>query len=417
MTSWLECAACGRKAGDAPVQVNCGSCSGELRVRYASAGQSGRQEGPGIFRYSSRLPVEDVSNAVTLGEGGTPLVEVVGSMRQRLDLPRVRIKCESANPTGSFKDRIAALAATIMNERDIPGCVGTSSGNGGAAMAAYAARAGRRLIIFGVSDTLLTKMLQITAAGAHLMLLEGLGHDPSATETALREVVNGALEIGYMPFVTATRFMPEAMEGAKTIAYEIAEQAPNATAVYVPIGGGGLFSALWRGYAEIGKSLPNGPPRLIAVQPHGCPTVARMQSGLDAVLDAPVDTTISGLQVAFLFEPLGVKVGLQSSGGHLVEVDDQAVWAAQALLFREEGVFVEPAGATAFAGVLADARDGALSSDDDVVAVATGAGFKDPAALARIAGSLPVPTVRVQDIRSVMRTTLAATSGPHGTTT
>jgi threonine synthase len=348
---------------------------------------------------------------VSLGEGQTPLVDVVGDTRQRLGLPRARVKCESSNPTGSFKDRIAAVAATIMNERDIPGCIGTSSGNGGAAMAAYAARSGRPLIIFGLSDTLPQKVLQITAAGAHLTLLAGLGHDPRATEAALEEIVMGAVEFGYMPFVTATRFMPEAMEGAKTIAYELAEQAPEATAIYVPIGGGGLFAALWRGYSEIADLLPNGPPRLIAVQPSGCRTVSRLQAGLDAVIDGPVETTISGLQVAFLFEPLGVKTALQSSNGHLVEVDDQAVWAAQALLLREEGLFVEPAGATAFAGVLADAHSGLLSADDNVVALATGAGFKDPAALARVAGPDTVSTVSLEDIRSVMETALAATSG------
>jgi threonine synthase len=416
MTSWLECADCGQKAGTAPLQVSCASCRGELRVRYAAAGPGSTPDGPGIFRFSARLPVDDVSKVVSLGEGGTPLVDIVGATSEHRALPRVRIKCESANPTGSFKDRIAAMAATIMNERDIAGCVGTSSGNGGAAMAAYAARAGRQLIIFGLSDTLPQKMLQITAAGAHLTLLEGLGHDPRTTEAALREIVDSALEFGYMPFVTATRFMPEAMEGAKTIAYEIAEEAPGATAVYVPIGGGGLFSALWRGYAEIADTLPNGPPRLVAVQPSGCPTVARLQSGLEPVLDGPVATTVSGLQVAFLFEPLGVKTGLRSSGGHLVEVDDEAVWDAQALLFREQGIFVEPAGATAFAGVLADARDGALSSSDEVVAVATGTGFKDPISLARIAGSPSVPTVGIGDIRSVIMSRLAATSEFQGTT-
>ena len=146
-----------------------------------------------------------------------------------------------------------------MTERGISTCVGTSSGNGGAAMAAYAARTGRKLVIFGLSETLPQKALQITATGAHLVLLRGLGHDARATQTALDEVMGCAVELGCLPFVTASRYMPEAMEGAKTLAYEMAEKAPEATAVYVPIGGGGLFAALWRGYAEIAGELPNGP--------------------------------------------------------------------------------------------------------------------------------------------------------------
>jgi threonine synthase len=410
--SWLECRKCGERAAESPIAVRCGRCQGDLVVRYGPQSESSEMDvGQGVFRFGARLPINGPSTAVTLGEGDTPLIGLYGKTCARLALRAVRLKCESANPSGSFKDRIAAVAAALMTERGISTCVGTSSGNGGAAMAAYAARAGRKLVIFGLSDTLPQKALQITATGAHLVLLRGLGHDARATRTALDEVMRCAVELGCLPFVTASRYMPEAMEGAKTLAYEMAEKAPEATAVYVPIGGGGLFAALWRGYAEIAGELPNGPPRLVAVQPSGCPTIALMSRGLEPVLHQPVSTTISGLQVAFLFEPEGVALALESSGGHLVEVDDAAVWAAQALLAREEGLLVEPAGATALAGMLQDAETGALTQDDDVIVVATGAGYKDPVALERVVGRSDLTTVGPTEIKSALQGLLESTNG------
>jgi threonine synthase len=411
--SWLECRQCGQQVGESRVPIRCRTCGGELIVRYpAPSVSSSSHVGSGIFRFADRLPTRDPGRAITLGEGDTPLIALQGQTCARLVVPTVRLKCESANPSGSFKDRIAALAATLMAERGIRTCVGTSSGNGGAAMAAYAARAGRMLVIFGLSDTLPQKALQITATGAHLVLLRGLGHDARATQAALDELLQRAIELGCFPFVTASRYMPEAMEGAKTIAYEIAEKAPGATAVYVPVGGGGLFAALWRGYSEIADELPNGPPRLVAVQPSGCPTISRMLRGLEPALDQRVATTLSGLQVAFLFEPEGVATALESSGGHFVEVDDAAVWAAQAVLAREEGILVEPAGAAALAGMLHDAEAGALTPDDNVVVIATGAGYKDPAALERIGGRSELTTIDPAEVSSTLEDLLETAN--HG---
>ncbi len=194
MTHWLHCACCGGPAGDGPIPVRCGHCGGELVVRYAKPCGAAPAGGRGIFRFADRLPIGGPSRAVSLGEGDTPLIGLTDRTRARLGSPTVRIKCESANPSGSFKDRIAAVAATIMTERGISTCVGTSSGNGGAAMAAYAARADRTLVVFGLSDTLPQKALQITATGAHLVLLRGLGHDAAATQAALEEVLASALE-------------------------------------------------------------------------------------------------------------------------------------------------------------------------------------------------------------------------------
>jgi threonine synthase len=357
---------------------------------------------PGIFRHAARLPIEDTLGAISLGEGDTPLVDVSSTMARSLNGARVSIKCESANPTGSFKDRIAAVALTLVRERGLAGCVGTSSGNGGASMAAYSARAGVPATVFALTDTAPQKLLQIAAAGGRVVRLAGLGHDAEATDRAADAIASAALRRGYFPFITARRFSPEAMEGAKTIAFELAEQAPDATVIYIPIGGGGLYSAIGRGYREIESELASGPPRLVAVQPAGCATIARVLRGESALLDRPVETTISGLQVASLFDSVDVVETLAAARGHLVEVSDDQVWEAQAMLAREQGLLVEPAGATALAGAIADAASGRLAGDDRVIALATGAGWKDTRALERVAGAVDMAAIAVDELAAAL---------------
>jgi threonine synthase len=189
------------------------------------------------------------------------------------------------------------------------------------------------------------------------------------------------------------------MEGAKTIAYELAEDAADATAIYVPVGGGGLLSAIWRGYRDIQESLPRL-PRIVAVQPSGCPTVRAAVAGKPAVVGSR--TRISGLQVATLLDADDVVAVLQESGGHLVEVDDREVWDAQRQLAVRDGVLVEPAGATALAGLLSDIRSRQIAPADNVVVVGTGAGFKDPEALRRLAARAPGRTISIEELEAAM---------------
>jgi len=205
-----------------------------------------------------------------------------------------------------------------------------------------------------------------------------------------------------MPFLTGGRYSPEAMEGAVTIAYEIAEERPATTVVYCPVGGGGLLSALGRGFRAQAPHV-----RLVGVQPRGCATLSRALRGDLSGLPGPVTTGVSGLQVGVLFDGPGSVEAITQSGGHLTEVDDDAIAAAQRLLAREEGILVEPAGATALAGALADAASGLLRSDDHVVLLATGAGWKDTASLQHLVSDVrgsapPVPVITIDQIEEVL---------------
>lgn len=175
-------------------------------MRYAAA--SGDWQDParrGVWRYRDRLPLHDPANIVSLGEGATPLVELTGAVS---GIASVQVKCEHLNPTGSFKDRIASVALSIVRERGLAGCVGTSSGNGGAAAAAYASRAGVPAALFALADTAAPKLRQIRALGARVHLVDGLGHDAAATDSAATTIAAIAADRGLMPLLTGGRFSP-----------------------------------------------------------------------------------------------------------------------------------------------------------------------------------------------------------------
>jgi threonine synthase len=339
-----------------------------------------------------------LSQPGSLGEGDTPLISLSSSLFAEAGVI-VRVKCEHLNPTGSFKDRIAAVAAELIRERDLVGCAGTSSGNGGAAIAAYGAHLGFPVTLFVVPGSPATKLAQARAYGAHVVELEGLGHDAAATEAAAATISSLSRERGLYPFVTARRFSPEAMRGAEAITVELAAQAPAATHIYVPVGGGGLLGSLGIGYRKLNS---RGRPRLVAVQPKGCPTVRKALAGEPATLDDAAGTTVSGLVMASLFDVEEVVDAVQLSGGYLTEVSDEEIWTAQTELAQQHGILVEPAGATAFAGALADVRAGHIAQGDEVVVIASGAGWKDLVALTRVAGSTRLRTVGQNGIGKIL---------------
>lgn len=332
--------------------------------------------------------------AVTLGEGNTPLLSARGL--EHLGVSSLSFKAEYQNPTGSFKDRIAAMGTALIGDRGLNGAIGTSSGNGGAAIAAYGARAGFPVVLFTRAGIVDGKLSQILAHGASVYFIE---EDPDRRiDRTAEAIAKLAAEKGWLPFLTGDRFSPDAMVGAETIAHELSEQAPSATAIYVPVGGGGLLGSIARGYGRLGTTAP----RLVGVQPEGCPTLSRATAGVLDHLDEPMTTSVSGLQVPVLFD-YGAIDAVRDTGGSVVEVTDTEVWSAQKLLAQQEGLFVEPAGAAAFAGLLKDAAAGQVGPDDDVVVILSGAGHKDGEAVVRMSDGNRPKTIAASDIASVFK--------------
>lgn len=351
----------------------------------------------GMWRFRDRLPIRDPRHIVSLGEGDTPVIDLSGTLGKRLGLGALHLKCEDRNPTGSFKARIASVAASLAVQDGLAGLVGTSSGNGGAAAAAYAAAAGRRAILFTLSDTVPVKLLEITAAGGTAYRVEGVGHDAASTTTVADAIARAARASGHYPMLTGFHYAPEAMRGVETIAYELAETLPGLTATYAPVGGGGLLTGLGRGFAAVGSAV-----RVVGVHPDGASALPAALRGDLSGMTGAVQTSISGLQMAVLYDAEGAAGAVRSSGGHATAVSDGDVQAAQALLAREHGILVEPAGATALAGLIADVETGRVGRDDRVAVVLTGAGYKDVEALRRVAGDTDVPIVSVDEAASLL---------------
>ncbi|MEU4014584.1 pyridoxal-phosphate dependent enzyme [Microbacterium sp. NPDC028030] len=351
----------------------------------------------GMWRFHDRLPIRDPRHIVSLGEGDTPLLDLSDTLGRRLGLGSLHLKAEDRNPTGSFKARIASVAASLVRQDGLAGLVGTSSGNGGAAAAAYAAAAGSRAVLFTLSDTVPVKLLEITAAGGTAYRVEGVGHDAASTAAVADAIAAAARTSGHYPMLTGFHYAPEAMSGVETIAYEISEDVPDLSVVYAPVGGGGLLTGLGRGFATAGGSV-----RVVGVHPEGAAALPAALGGDLSGMRGPVQTSISGLQMAILYDAEGASRAVLSSGGHATAVSDDDVRDVQGLLAREHGILVEPAGATALAGVIADVRSGKVGHDDRVAVVLTGAGYKDVEALRRIAGAHEVPVIPADAVAGVL---------------
>lgn len=348
----------------------------------------------GLLRHADALGFRLPSGAISLGEGDTPLVPSV-VLGRRWGLPRLFLKCDHLNPTGSYKDRFALFLINAMLRDGQPACLATSSGNTGSALAAYAARAGLKLTLAINQVTPAGKLAQMAAHGARLLRVEGFGEDATRSQAIWAGLQRLAADAGLPFVVSAFAYCPEAMRGVSTIAYELLDQLGCApAAVYVPVGGGGMYSAICLGFADHGLRV-----RVEPVQPATNDTIITpLQRGLDhavAVADG-VPCRISGLSVPIDIDGTRAMGHARRAGAYGEVVDEDTIRAVQAELYREEGLSVEPAGAVAVAGVRAAALAGRLREDETVVAVLTGHGFKDPVRQQAIADELPVEDVTLE---------------------
>ena len=287
---------------------------------------------------------------VTLGEGSTPLLRAL-----RLSAgPGVEVwlKCEGANPTGSFKDRGMALAVAKAVEAGARAIVCASTGNTAASAAAYAARAGiEAIVVHAAGGPASSKLAQVRAAGARLIEVEGTFDDAFAAAEDLAQREGAAV-------VNSTN--PDRIDGQKTAALEIIEQLGGPPDVLaLPYGGGGNTVAYAKGFLEAGFPTLE----IVPVQ-----AADRATTGASAIR---IPTPVHRLEVDDT---------LVRRGGTVVSVTDDEIAAAWRSLARAEGIFCEPASAAALAGVdLWGFAKGAR-----VVLVLTGHGLKDPDALDRL---------------------------------
>jgi threonine synthase len=379
MLTHLDCTKCEKKYEPGRVYTVC-ECGAPLYPRYDLA-RAAREMRPGqlelreptMWRYREVLPLPEGAQKVSLGEGFTPLLEAE-RLGAAIALPRLLIKEEAGNPTGSFKARGLSMCVSMAKALGATDVCLPSAGNAGSALAAYAAAAGLRAHVFLPRDIARLFVMETEAYGAHVEMVDGLITD------AGRICAAKAKEHGW--YECATLKEPYRVEGKKTMGYEIAEQLdwtlPDA--ILYPTGGGTGLVGMWKAFAEMEAMgfVGSKRPRMYAVQAEGCaPIVKAFLEGKD---DAPLwegaTTHAHGLRVPKALGDFLILRGVRESGGAAIAVSEAEIVAGVKDAAASQGLFMAPEGGACVAAARKLRASGQLSPDDSVVIFDTGTGYK-----------------------------------------
>lgn len=376
----LECGACGRRTSATPGATVCEACGKPLLARYDAAGlsdpeglaRSWRKRSGGMWRFRELLPLADDEGPVTLGEGRTPLLPVPDP-GGALDGVRLLVKDEGRNPTGSFKDRGLSAAVTRATLDGAEAFVIPSAGNAGAALSAYAARAGADARVFLPADTPDGVRRRCRDFGAEVEEVDGL-IDECGRRAADHAERTGAFDV-------STLREPYRVEGKKTMMLEILEalgwRPPDA--VVYPTGGGTGLIATWKVLAELAEAglIEEARTRLYAVQGEGCaPVVRAWREGREEARPwEDPETSAWGLRVPSALGDFLVLRALRASGGGAVAVSDEAMRRGVGELGSRAGVHAAVEGGATLAAARELARAGEISAGERVVLFNTAHGL------------------------------------------
>ncbi len=328
----------------------------------------------GMWRWQELLPVFQPENIISLGEGDTNLLPA-RRLGEQLGLPRLFIKDESSNPTGSFKARGMAAAVSKAKELGLNKLVIPTAGNAGGAMAAYSARAGIQAMVIMPADSPLANIKECQVMGAEVILVEGLISDAAVLARQKSQ------DQGW--FDLSTFREPYRCEGKKIMGYELAQafhwELPDV--IIYPTGGGTGLVGMWKAFAELeflGWLKSKVKPRMVAVQAEGCAPVVKAFQSRDVDCDfwAGAQTIASGLRVPRSFASRIIMQDLYQSGGCAVSVNDSEIISAQKNMAVAEGVFAAPEGAATLAALTHLLDRGWIRSDERIVLFNTGSGLK-----------------------------------------
>ncbi|HJV82391.1 threonine synthase [Noviherbaspirillum sp.] len=326
-----------------------------------------------IWRYAKALPVA-ASTAVSMGEGWTPLVD--GDW----DGAPVRFKLEFMMPTGSFKDRGTSVMVSYLKSHGVRHVLEDSSGNAGASLSAYAARAGIHCRILVPETASFGKIAQIAACGAEVVMI------PGPRQAVADEAVRQADEI----FYASHNWQPTFVEGIKTLAYEIWEQSGYTVPdnIVMPLGYGSNVLGCRRGFEEL---MRNGEidrmPRLFGVQAANCaPLYAAFASGADTTGDIQVKPTLAeGIASSKPTRGREVLASIRASGGAVVQVQEDEIVAALRA-YAHKGLFIEPTSAVTGAALSQLLKGGTIDRSQSTVVVLTGSGLKASSTIGQALG-------------------------------
>ena len=377
----LECSMTGERY-PADELHNLSHAGKPLLVRYDLAGvkkslsrEALAQRPRDLWRYRELLPVRRIEDIVSLGEAVTPIV-AMPKLAKMLATTEILVKDESRLPTGSFKARGLALAVSMAKALGVAHMAMPTNGNAGAALAAYASRAGIKTTVFCPQDTPEVNVREIALQGATVYRVNGLIDDCG------KIVTQGQAKVGW--FDTSTLKEPYRIEGKKTMGLELAEQLgwelPDV--VLYPTGGGTGLIGMWKAFAEleaigfIGKKRP----RMVAVQAAGCaPIVRAYDAGAEhAPRWEDAQTMAAGIRVPQAIGDFLVLRAVRESAGFAMAVADAAISAAIDEVARAEGLLLCPEGAATYAALKQGIADGRIRRDERALLFNCATGLKYP---------------------------------------
>lgn len=363
----LRCSRCGRSYASSLDVWRC-TCGGPLDLAGAPTltVDAIAQRPAGVWRYRAILPDITEGRLVSLGEGGTPLID---ARRSR----GLKYKLEFLSPTGSFKDRGSTVLVSVLNALGARRVVEDSSGNAGASIAAYCSAAGITCDIYIPASTSPAKVRQIRSYGACLVLVEGTRADVSRAAESASE---GAVYASHL-------LSPYFLAGTQTFSLEIWEQmgmrAPDT--VVVPVGAGTLLFGAYLGFQALHRAgLIDHLPRLIGVQAEHCaPLYHAFRAGLESVdgVDYPLRASMAeGIRIQHPPRDRQILLAARETRGAIVTVTEEEIYRGWFDL-ANQGLFVEPTAAVGAAAADRLLREGIVAPGETTVVALTGTGLKD----------------------------------------
>ncbi len=399
MDYFLKCVSCGREYARDEVEYTCTACGdrvGTLEIvpHYNSikASKKDYEKNESLWQFEKLLPVEEGSYRTHLHVGGTPLYSFSGL----LGIRELLVKYDGGSPTASFKDRASAVVVTKACEKGYDTVYCASTGNAAASLAGLTAVTSLKTYIFLPASAPAAKISQLFVYGARVIAVDG----------TYDQAFDLSLEVGRLKgwYSRNSAINPYSLEGKKTGAYEICVQngwrIPDV--VLVGVGDGTVISSFYKGFYDFYRmGFIDKIPQIIGVQAAGSDAVKRVFERGEpyAPLDIEASTIADSISVGKPRDVIKASGAVKKSGGFFVAVQDREIMQAVVELAANTGVFGEPAGAVAYAGLKKLIESGKLQKDSSVCIVVTGNGLKDISAVARFVGVRPVKP----DISGIMQ--------------
>jgi len=407
-----SCSICGTEYACTQELYTCPKDGGNLDIvldiasikrKYEASDITSREENY-LWRYLPLLPVSDPGFEGTPFRmtGGTPIYSP-NQLKRELNLKNMWIKDEGKNPTASFKDR--ASAVVIARAKDIGSevVVTASTGNAGAALAGLAAAVEQKAIIFAPKTAPPAKIAQLLVYRAEVILVDG------NYDSAFDLSVEATNEFGW--YCRNTGFNPFTIEGKKTAAFEIWEEIivkksmdNQPLSIFVSVGDGNIISGIHKGFKDlISLGWLDHMPRLFGVQAKGSAAIANaFHIKSEEIIAVHADTIADSIAVDLPRDGIrAVRAASQTKGSYLLVSDQQILNAISEL--GKVGIFSEPAGATAYAGLLKAIESGMINSDDPVLVINTGSGLKDIKAAMMAVKEAPVIEPTMQSLKKYLQ--------------